>query len=307
MRVLLTGATGFLGAYVLRRLLAENIEVAILIRAKSDPWRISSLLGQVTRITGDFSCAQELVDPIREFAPDATIHLAWSGVGGAYRNDQSQVNMNLVGSTALLKVVADAGCKAWIGLGSQAEYGPANTKIDENHFPDPTTLYGAAKLSTYLISKQICQQVGMRFVWMRLFSAYGPGDDANFMIPSLIKRLIKGEHIPLTEGTQLWDYIFVSDVADAVSMAAINSDVCGAFNLGSGKVQSIRAIAEQVRDLVDPNAQLGFGEVPFRSDQVMHLQADITRLQEALSWSPTITLESGLSKTVQWYMEHQNG
>lgn len=307
MRVFLTGATGFLGSYVLRRLLASDNEVAILTRANSNTWRISSLLERVTQITGDFSSPAEISASLREFAPEVTIHLAWEGVGGKYRNDLRQIETNLLGSTKLLTTVTDAGCKAWVGLGSQAEYGPANAKIDEEYFPHPTTLYGASKLSTYLLSKQLCEQRGIRFAWLRLFSAYGPMDDPNCMIPGLINRLLAKEHIALTEGTQMWDYIHIEDAAEAVYQAAVNDDAQGTFNLGSGEVQSIREIALQVRDLIDPSLNLGFGEVPFNENQVMHLQANISRLQSALGWNPNVELNYGLKQTVDWYREHRIG
>ncbi len=305
-RILLTGATGFLGAHLLRRLsVEENVRVAILVRPESNRWRIESLRGKLLEIEGNVRRPLEASAAIEEFAPETVLHLAWSGVGNRFRNDFSQVEDNLPGSLALLRLCHRAGCRHWIALGSQAEYGPLNNVISEDAPTRPTTLYGAAKLSAMLLSRQLCAQLGMRFVWLRVFSTYGPMDDAGWMIPQLILSLLKGERPALTEGTQRWDYLYAADAAEAIYRAAIVTDAEGIFNLGSGEAHTIQSIVKRIRDLVDPALPLGFGEVPFRPDQVMHLQADITRLKEAVGWSPATTLADGLAMTVKWYREHK--
>ena len=114
----------------------------------------------------------------------------------------------------------------------------------------------------------------------RLFSVYGPMDDPGWLIPFLILQILEGESPPLTEGTQNWDYLHVSDVAAAVCAVASVSEAEGVFNLGSGQPRSVRSIAEAIRDRIAPSRSLRFGEIPYRIDQIMHLEADIGRLQE---------------------------
>jgi UDP-glucose 4-epimerase len=305
MRILVTGATGFVGAHVLQRLSTENASLAILVRAGSNTWRIKPLLSSVSAIVGDLRNPRELAPAIADFEPDTVIHLAWSGVGNRYRNVQWQMDDNLASSIDLLRTAHAAGCRTWIGLGSQAEYGPMNGPVDEECPTQPTTMYGAAKLAACVLSRQVCALFGMRFVWLRLFSAYGPMDDSGWMIPSVILSLLRGERPAMTEGTQRWDYLFATDVADAICRTALNADVSGVFNLGSGQAHTVRSVAERIRDLIDPSRPLGFGEVAYRKDQVMHLQADISRLQVATGWSPSVTLAEGLARTVRWYRGRQ--
>jgi nucleoside-diphosphate-sugar epimerase len=247
-----------------------------------------------------------VADAIRDFAPEAVAHLAWSGVGNRFRNDVSQVSDNLFGSLELLRVAREAGCRVWLGMGSQAEYGPANARLSEDAPARPTTLYGATKLSTCLLSERLCEQLGMRFAWLRLFSSYGPMDDPGWMIPHLILTLLRGERPALTEGTQRWDYIYASDVAEAIYLTLKTPEASGVFNLGSGEAQPLRRIVEHVRDLVDPSLPLGFGEVAFRADQVMHLEADTTRLRRQAGWSPRVPLAEGLARTVEWYRDYRD-
>ncbi|HLH79464.1 MAG TPA: NAD(P)-dependent oxidoreductase [Chthonomonas sp.] len=305
MRVLLTGATGFVGSYTLRNLLEQGDTVAVVMRTSSDPWRIQGLLDRVTVLYGDVFTPQTLAEGIAQFRPEAVIHLAWKGVGNAERNDVAQVYENVPGSLELLRIVAETGCQHWIGLGSQAEYGPANQIVSEQTETAPTTLYGISKLALCQLTKGLCQHYGMRFAWLRLFSSYGPMDSPYWMIPYLILSLLRRERPKLTKGEQLWDYLYVGDVADAICHVLHHTGAEGVFNLGSGEARSLRSIIEYIRDNIDTSLPLGFGEVPYRPDQVMHLQADIGRLR-AIGWKPKTSLEQGLKQTVEWYRANQH-
>jgi nucleoside-diphosphate-sugar epimerase len=304
MRILLTGATGFLGSYVLRRFLESSEHpVAFLARRSADPWRIADVASRAERIDGDLENLEEARPAIVRFAPDAVVHLAWFGVGNRLRNDTRQID-NLRGALDLVRVGHEAGARHFVGLGSQAEYGPCSGAIGESTPTAPTTLYGVSKLATNLFAQHECAARGLRFAWIRLFSSYGPKDDPSWMISSLILQLLERKRPPLTLGEQRWDYVHATDAADAVVRVALAPEARGIFNLGSGQARPIREIAEMIRDLVDPALPLGFGEVPYRDDQVMHLEARIDRLR-ALGYSPAVPLERGLKETVGWYREHR--
>lgn len=304
MRILITGATGFLGAHLLKQLSAEDVTVAILFQPQSNRWRIEHLGMNFVEIIGDLRQPQGISDAIKDFVPDTVIHLAWSGVLNRYRNEELQLD-NLFGSLALLRIANEAGCRTWIGLGSQAEYGPLNIRINEDAPTRPSTLYGMTKLCACLLSQYLCAQFNMRFVWLRLFSAYGPADNPGWLIPYVILTLLRGECPALTTGEQRWDYLYVEDAARAIWQAATNPAAQGVFNLGSGEAYTIRSIVERIRDLVDPSLPLGFGEVLYRPDQIMHLQADISRLQQATDWAPRVSLDEGLKRTVEWFRENR--
>jgi nucleoside-diphosphate-sugar epimerase len=200
----------------------------------------------------------------------------------------------------LVELAREVGCKHFIGLGSQAEYGPLNKKISESDPTEPTTLYGATKLAACHLTRQLCAQFGIGWAWLRVFSTYGPMEDLSWMIPYLIRAVLKGERPALTACEQRWDYLFGPDAAEAI-WAVARSQAPGVFNLGSGKAESLRKIVETLRDAIDPKLPLGIGEVAYRPDQVMHLEADIGRLTKATGWSPGTSLEEGLKQTVAWH------
>lgn len=304
-RVLLTGASGFVGATVLRQMIAQRREVAVLLRDTSNTARIGGLLRRATVIRGDVSRVWDVSSDIASFAPECIVHLAWHGVRGSERNNLEQLD-NVPAAIALHSLAVRLGCARIVGMGSQAEYGAQQGRIHEDTPTRPTTLYGGAKLATGILLERAAAHSGQSFAWLRLFSSYGPDDDPSWLIPYLIDRLLAGERPALTAGEQAWDYIHVEDAAAAV-VAMVDLDVSGTFNLGSGTARPLREIIQVVRDAIDPRQPLGFGEVPYRPDQVMHLEADVSRLRAASGWAPTIDLVQGLLGVVEHHRSRRAG
>ena len=219
-------------------------------------------------------------------------------MGNTERDNPRQAE-NIVSTTRLAVLSAELGISAFVGLGSQAEYGVANRIIDETVPTHPTTLYGMAKLAAGQMCEAICAQRGVRFAWIRIFSTYGPGDNEGWLFPYILSALQKGERPSLTTCEQRWDYLYGEDAASAIAGVALTAGAEGVFNLGSGQAPPLKETVEMLRDLAAPGAELGFGEVPFRKDQVMHLQADIARLTKATGWVPRWSLREGLAETVR--------
>lgn len=305
MKVLVTGAAGFIGAHTVRALLDKNVHVVALCRKNTNQWRLKDVADRIEIVTGDMRDINRMNEIFDSTKPEAVSHLAWGGVGGKHRNDYSQLSENLPSTLELIRAAGVSGCNRFVGLGSQAEYGPKENILDENALPAPTTLYGAAKLSACIAGGLLAAEAEMSFAWLRLFSTYGPMDEPHWLIPYLIRTMLSDQSPKLTKGTQRWDYLHVEDLANAVSSTTLTPRAEGIFNLGSGRAVSVREVAELIRDYANPETELKFGEVPFRSDQIMHLQADITRLKLKVDWAPTIRLEEGLKQTVRWFYEHE--
>jgi nucleoside-diphosphate-sugar epimerase len=301
MRCLVTGASGHLGSYLTERLLQAGEEVFILVRPQSDLWRLSGVLERINVVQADLSNLSNAAPVINELKPEATFHLAWEGVTSAFKNSPEQITRNLTGSLELFEIVRSAGCKLWVGVGSQAEYGAHDSILTEQTPVGPLTAYGTAKLCVGLATKKLCELSGMRYVWLRLLATYGPKDDERHLLPATIRKLLARERPSLTLGEQRWDYLYVTDAAEAIYRAAVSEEAQGVFNLGSGESQSLRSIIERVRDLIDPALPLGFGEIPYPKDQLMRLETSIDCLRRATAWTPQVNLDEGLRRTVDWY------
>jgi len=313
MRVLVTGGSGFIGASVTRQLLERGHEVALVLRPMSqgiaDRHRIEDLLPFVTQIERDLSdFRSEDVEDLASFSPGAVIALGWSGVQGDQRNNPRQyVNTEyLCDLYRAVSVATKHTCRAFIGIGSQAEYAPSFDAIDEGYLAKPLTAYGAAKLAACILLNQMAMLDASRFCWVRLFAAYGPDDAPDWMIPCLIRTLLRGEIPALTECTQCCDYLHVRDAALAIVGLLESDTASGIYNLGSGSAPQLREVVELIRQFVACGEDLplvGYGQMPFRQGQPMHIQANVAKLIRDTGWSPQISLAEGLDETVEWYRD----
>jgi UDP-glucose 4-epimerase len=301
MRCLVTGASGHLGSYLVRLLLARGEKVAALVRPESSLWRLEGILDHVRLIRANLGNVATAAEAIHREAPDTVFHLAWSGVTSDTRNQPDHLGKNVAGGLQLFGMAQAAGCHCWIGIGSQAEYGPQAGILSESQIPQPDTAYGLAKLCLAKLLQMLCELSNVRYVWLRLLATYGPKDDPRHLIPSVIEKLQARSRPSLTSGVQNWDYLYVEDAVEAVYRVAATPSAQGVYNLASGETHSVREIVERLRDMIDPSLPLGFGEIPQDPNAAFNLEADITRLCKATGWVPQTNLESGLRKTLEWH------
>lgn len=299
--VFVTGDGGFLGSHIVRALIKYGMRVAVLSRSKELPERLRRLDGKISIIQGDLAQQENWFKAVQDFAPEAIIHMAWQGVAGSARNDVAQKD-NIANTLSLAALANSLGVKHFIGAGTQAEYGPVNRLCNESEPTNPTTLYGQAKLEAGQKTASYCQEHKIRFVWLRIFSTYGPDDHEYWLIPYLVREMLAGRSPQITACEQLWDYLHANDAAEAFVSVLNNEKATGIFNLGSGEVHPLATIVKDIREFIDPSLPLAFGAVPYQPGQVMHLQADISKLTKATGWKPKISLAEGLRETVAWYI-----
>jgi nucleoside-diphosphate-sugar epimerase len=295
-RILITGAGGFVGAATVRAALADGHEVHALVR-RPGAARLAGLTGAFHIHAADLSDSDAITALLADIKPEIVIHSAWEGVGGALRAGDIQLD-NIRTTLTLVDGAIAAGSSKFVGIGSQAEYGRFDRRITEDDLPQPTMLYGAAKLSACHLARQRTREAGIGFAWLRLFSVYGPGDNPNWLIPSVATSLMQGVAPKCTLGTQKWDYLHIDDVATGTLAAAVVDNATGVFNLSSGAPVAVRTIIERLRDLAAPGLELSFGDIPFGADQIMHLEGDNSRLKNATGWAPRIDALKGLADVV---------
>lgn len=300
--VLITGGSGFVGSAVVKQVIQDGNLPIILKRSSSNLKRLEGIDGYLSFDREQLKDGG-LIDRIKEYQPQVLINLAWRGVSGRERNEVYQVEDNLALTLETVALAKEIGCNRWIGVGSQAEYGNPNCQVDELFPTNPTTIYGKAKLAACWSSLGLCQAYEICGSWVRLFDPYGPEDDPHWLIPYLIQEMAIGNIPRLTKCEQIWDYLYIDDAAKGL-LSLANSEASGIFNLGSGLGISLRKIVEIIRDSIDSNISPEYGAVEYRPDQVMQLQADITKISKETGWSPQVSIEEGLYNTIDWITKH---
>ena len=296
----MTGGTGFIGSHLVRHLVESGDTVAILVRPDSDPWRIADLLGRTETMVGRLSEPDALKRQLAAFKPDVVYHLGWSGSGPEGRDDPRQLTDNVADALKLVDLSAEAGAAAWIGLGSQAEYGPTHSVLDESTPTHPVTAYGAAKLSAGRQTRDLCATHSLRHVWLRLVTAYGPADRASYLVPHVILSLLSGVRPALTEGSQPGDFLYVTDACAAIRTCGQTESCTGTYVLASGEHRPVREVALAIRDMIDARLEIGLGELVPNHPPV-GIRGDPRALELATGWSPMVPLETGLAGCVEWY------
>ncbi len=293
-RVLVTGASGFIGRHTLGPLLEAGFEVHAVSReppSRGDVrWHRRDLL--------DPAAGEKLV---RDLEPTHLLHLAWYAEPGLYWTAAENVDW-LAASLRLLRAFAASGQRA-VTAGTCAEYDWSFGVCSERETPlAPATLYGECKRSLSAVGERLAAETGLSLASARVFFVYGPGEHPQRVVASVVTSLLRGEEAPCTSGSQARDYLHVADVASAF-VALLRSDVTGPVNIGSGEPLPVRRLLLTIGEAVGAPQLIRFGERPERPGEPPLLVADARRLLEEVGWSRHYTLRSGIADTVAWWRE----
>lgn len=292
-----TGPTGAIGNALCKKLMSEGIIVYAIVRPGSPRCK---MLPQGVQVIGcDLSELSTLPERLNR-AADAFYHLAWEKTTGEGRNDVDAQLLNVRYAVEAVRAAHRIGCRVFIGVGSQAEYGRVEGMLRPDTPVFPENGYGIAKLCAGQMTRLECCKLGIEHVWIRVLSVYGPYDGASSMITSTIRKLLVGERPALTAGLQQWDYLYSADAAEALYLCARQGRNGAIYPLGSGDSIPLRLYIEKVRDAIDPALPLGFGEVSYGPQQVMHLQADISALRTDTGFAPRTPFNQGIRNTIDW-------
>ena len=293
VKIIVTGASGFLGSWLSRILSIKHSTIA-LVRETSD----LSKLSDIDKIEIVQHESQGWAAFIATASPDVLILNDWAGVSNKNRNDLEQFQ-NVERIRNLASAAVKSGTKVIIGVGSQAELGPINSNIPESVSDNPTTLYGKAKVETRKAIQEVVHGTDVRFVWMRIFSTYGPLDEGSWLIPSMVDSLLKGNIVGMTKGEQEWSYLHAYDLATAFAKVTEDSDIEGVVNVGNPQTIMIRDAALKIGGILGRIDLLAFGALEYRPDQVMKLRPLCESLTNS-GWRPQITFEQGIRQTTEW-------
>lgn len=294
LKVLVTGASGFIGRRCLERLIAAGLEVhavtspsgSVVTDSPGVDWHRVDLL--------DVHQCDSLV---AQTEPHYLLHAAWIATPGVFWT--SPENLAWLASTATLvrSFYARGGVRA-VGVGTCAEYEWGEEDCRERSTPlRPSTAYGQCKLAACLAFEAAAVSHSRGWAWARLFFPYGPGEPPKRLIPAVIDAMLRGAPIDCTEGRQVRDFVFVDDIADALVRLLLH-EANGVFNVGSGKGRSLRDIVALLGERIGGLDLVRFGARTAPPDDPARVVADVGRLQNELGWKPACSIEAGLDRTI---------
>ncbi len=298
MKVFLTGATGFIGAYVLRELLSQGHELTCLKRITSDLSHLGTDASKVTWV----NVSEDWQNIFRNFQPEAVFNLAWDGVSSADRVIWQKQVANINFQQELLNLSAECAVRKFIGTGSQSEYGDFEGVIDENFPVNPKTAYAAAKLACLDLLKCFCEINQIAWYWFRLFPLFGSGESDRWLIPSLIKAMCTQASMDLTLGEQRLPYLYVGECAKAIASPLQADDKSGIYNVCADDPRPLKELVTMIKDKVNPAFRLNFGALPYRFGQSMLMASHTEKLARNLYTLDTTSFETHLQETINHYV-----
>lgn len=295
-RAIITGATGAIGTALIRDLLSNGIEVLVFCREGS---KRNVRIPEHELVTRKYCALNELANVQNDTGKsyDVFYHFAWEGTTGPARNDMYLQNQNVRYALDAVATAKRFGCHTFVGAGSQAEYGRVEGLLKSDTPTFPEIGYGIGKLCAGQMTREYAHQLGIKHVWTRILSVYGPNDGTQSMVMSTINKLRNGEVPEFTKGEQLWDYLYSGDAANAFRLLGEKGQDGKVYVLGSGHAEPLANYIKKIRDTVQPEADIALGAIPYSEKQVMHLEADILPLQKDLGWTPQMDFGEGIHRT----------
>ena len=297
--VVITGATGMIGYSLVEYLLQNGIKVTAILRPNSSKRDIMPNHPLLSVYECSLSRLYTFKVP-KDFHADVFFHLGWDGTNGESRNDCYVQNDNIKYTLYAVDLARKMNCKTFVYAGSQAQYGRVEGILTNSVPSNPETAYGMAKLCAESMSRKRCQEFGITHSSVRILSVYGPYDGENTMIASTIRKMLKNEPTMFTACEQEWDYLYVKDAAKALYLVAQKATHGSVYRLGSGERRKLSYYIEIIRDIINPDAELGIGKLPYSDNQVMMLGADISDLKNDVGFEPEYSFQDGIWETIDW-------
>lgn len=292
--VLVTGGSGFLGRHCVDALVRHGFRVHAVSRIRDD---ISA--DGITWHNLDLHVPASAEGLITKLQPSHLLHLAWITAPDRYRHAAENLDW-LESSLVLMRAFGDHGGQRFVGVGSCAEYDVAGGYCNEDATPiRPASLYGQCKAACWAAAQAYGEHYGFSAAWARVFVPYGPGDAPQRLIPSLLAALRARSPIDVTDGSQVRDFVYATDIAELLVSLLRTPEANGAYNVGTGRGVSVRQVIESLADHLHARELVHFGALPQRNDEPLILVADVTKVERVLNWRAGISIESGLGQLLQ--------
>jgi len=287
MRVLITGSTGFIGKHVLSILEKNGHDILALMRSSDHISR-----SKVRVLNGSLDSLEDIKGAIKDFSPEACIHLAWSGIPDF---SLSMCMRNVENSIGFLNFLAtETSCQKWVISGSCFEYGVKEGICTEDQVAVINTLFSWAKHTIYNYARIISEAKKIEMHWLRFFYVYGPGQRGGSLIPTIIQSLKNKQCPPIQNPFNANDFVDVEDVANAIIVSLQSKGPSGVYNVGSGQTYRVLEICTMAEKILYGNEELTQPLHRCESVPSTNFWADTQKAKRVLGWKSQISLQQGI-------------
>jgi nucleoside-diphosphate-sugar epimerase len=305
--ILITGVTGFVGSNLLRRLSNSGSDLHVITRESSNLWRIGDLINDVKRYTPDLTDFDSIKKVIHGINPDIIYHLATYGGNPRQDNFRQIIESNFFGTVNLINACKETGFDLFVNTGSSSEYGIKTVPMKENDLPEPRNNYGISKIASTLYCQSVALNENLPIVTLRLFSPYGDFEDSSRLIPSVILSCLRGKNPEISSPGFVRDFIYVEDVIDLYEQLPDADTLSGnIFNAGSGKQHTVGEVVDTIIKITGNQVKPIVGLPRRWPNEPKTWQADMSKTLKAVKWAPKYNLDEGLTKSVEWFENHQH-
>jgi nucleoside-diphosphate-sugar epimerase len=303
-RVLITGGGGFLGACLARSLLADGQEVHLLLRGRTNPWRLAGLKDRYKAHAGDICDASAVRRAVEASRPEIVYHLAAHGAYPSQRDRDVILATNILGTANLINALEGRDYQRLVNVGSSSEYGHKSDPMRPDDRLEPRTDYAVSKAAaTHLCMAEAFK--GRPVVTVRVFSAYGPWEEPTRLVPYVMRCCSHGKSPEVTAGRQPRDFVYVDDVVDLIRVAAVHPQARGQIlHAGTGRRQTVRDMIETIMAICGA-ASVEYGKEHTRPDEPPTWVADIEDTSTRVGWRPRHDLQAGVARMWQWFSSHE--
>lgn len=301
-KALVTGANGFVGSALCRALSENNVDVIAVVRNEmSECSRLENISG-IRIVYADLSEYSKFSEIIPDRDIDVFYHMAWNGSAGSLRGDYNAQIDNVRYACDSVKACGQMNIKKYVFASSIMEY-EVEAVIQNELTPGVNTLYSTAKLTADHMIRAIAGAEGIEYVRGIISNIYGPGETSPRLINSTIRKLLKNEHCAFTAGEQMYDFIYITDSAQAFVEIGRSGAANRSYYIGSLSPQPLKSFLCTMRDQIDPLIEIGLGEIPFNGTALKYNEFDIYALQKDTGFTPIVSFEEGIRNTIEWIKE----
>lgn len=296
-KVLVTGANGFIGKTLVKALLEKDYKVVALDIRFDDELLNNANVTCVNVLNKEIS---SLVTEIEAGEYDCFFHLAWAGTSGPVRADYVVQLNNAKITCDYIKLCKELGCKRVVYASSINEMETYEYLQSDNIEPAGGYIYGTGKLAAHLMGETVAKLNDVEFIPVIITNIYGVGEKSARMIYTSIKKLINKEHCSFTAGNQTYDFIYLTDAINSIIAVAEKGKAFNRYYIGSGEPKPLKEFLLAMRDIVDPEAQIGLGDIPFKGIDISYSQFDLKKVERDTGYVNQIPFEKGIKMTADY-------